>query len=199
MLPRVPNTTFIVENGQLFIRGYSQLPEETRHAIRTVLAEHGLHAAFAPAEPDTLVVPQTVVRGTSRKNLAPVLSRLLRPVSRKTLVLEQASRKAVPRHYPVRLDFDDVRRRAILLADTIAARHEDVVTTLLRYETHEVATDEIGRTLDLLRSLHENAACFQRQVGPVPSFLPSNQPLYSLACFGVIECLHPDNGPCDNR
>jgi lysyl-tRNA synthetase len=57
------------------------------------------------------------------------------------------------------------------------------------YETHEVATDEIRRSIDLLMNLRENSECFQREVGPVASFLPSNQPLYATTCFTVVPSL----------
>jgi len=55
-----------------------------------------------------LVVPQVVATGTENKNLAAVLGRLLRPASRKRFAIEEAGKKATPRHYPVRIDFQDV-------------------------------------------------------------------------------------------
>jgi lysyl-tRNA synthetase class 1 len=84
------------------------------------------------------------------------------------------------------LDFPAIMRRAHEFADFIEGQRPLLEETLLRYESNEVVVDETRRTLELLRDLHENAEYFQRRIGPVTAFLPRNQPLYALACFGLV-------------
>lgn len=93
------------------------------------------------------------------------------------------------REYPIELDFETIALRASNFAEHIDERRQRIIETLLRYETYEVATDEIARSTDLLVNLRENQEYFQREVGPVASFLPSNQPLYATACFSVVPSL----------
>lgn len=75
---------------------------------------------------------------------------------------------------------------AQLLATHIRTNHNRLVDCLTSYETHKVAVDEIQRSLDLLDNLAENGSYFDGRVNKILSFLPINQPLYALCCFGVI-------------
>ncbi|HLC76563.1 MAG TPA: lysine--tRNA ligase [Candidatus Peribacterales bacterium] len=93
------------------------------------------------------------------------------------------------REYIKQIHFEDVAARAAEFAEFIERNREKIVKTLLMYETYEVASDEIRRSVDLLISLRENSEYFQREVGPVASFLPSNQPLYATTCFTVVPSL----------
>jgi lysyl-tRNA synthetase class 1 len=181
--------TLIVEGGQVVIREYSRLPDQTRDEIERALAACGVRPVLLERDGGTLLAPQFVVRGSERQSLARLLGRLLRPGSRRRLAAERAREDRHIRTYPVALDGEEILRRASDFADTIEARQEEMIDLLLRYETYEVASDETARTLDLLRSLPENAAYFVRQVGPVAAFLPRNQPLYALACFGLVPAL----------
>lgn len=87
------------------------------------------------------------------------------------------------------LDFKAIECIARRFADFVEERRVTLEDILIRYESHEVAVDEMARTLDLLRSLHENEAYFKARVGPVATFLPRNQPLYALTCFGIVPSL----------
>jgi len=93
------------------------------------------------------------------------------------------------RLYPKELDFETIAQRASDFAEHIEERRQRIIDTLLLYETYEVATDEIARSTDLLTNLRENQEFFQREIGPVASFLPSNQPLYATSCFTVVPSL----------
>lgn len=88
-----------------------------------------------------------------------------------------------------RLIFADIERITRSLATHIEKNKEELINILLSYESYEVATDEIARTLDHLRSLKENQAYFKVRVGPVAAFLPRNQPLYALTCFVIVPSL----------
>ncbi len=87
------------------------------------------------------------------------------------------------------LDFNVIDKQATQLADTIESNKEDLINILLSYESYEVATDEIERTLDLLRNLKENEEYFQLRIGAVAAFLPRNQPLYAFSCFVIVPSL----------
>jgi hypothetical protein len=87
------------------------------------------------------------------------------------------------------LDFDQVEEQAYALADIIRENYDELVNVLLEYESYEVATDEVARTLDILESLEENKNYFNLRIGAVTTFLPRNQPLYALTCFVVIPSL----------
>lgn len=87
------------------------------------------------------------------------------------------------------IDFETINKQAQNLASLIEERYEGLVNILLKYESHEVAEDEIARTLDLLKNLYENKDFFKLRVGAVTSFLPRNQPLYALSCFVIIPSL----------
>ena len=87
------------------------------------------------------------------------------------------------------LDFDDINRKARLFADHIEQNFDKISDILLQYESYEVVRDEVDRTLDLLRNLHENKQYFQLRVNEVAAFLPRNQPLYAFACFIVVPSL----------
>lgn len=117
--------------------------------------------------------------------MATVLGRITGFVAEKKLKLK----KDVKRSYPHELNVDNILSRAKKFGEYIEARKEEIVSALLQYETYEVAEDEIQRTLDLLCNLEENSAYFQREVGSISAFLPSNQPLYSLACFAIVPAL----------
>ena len=84
------------------------------------------------------------------------------------------------------LDFDSIERKSIELADLIENNRDKLISILVRYESYEVADDEISRTLDLLRHIRENEEYFKLRVGQVTSFLPRNQPLYALSCFVIV-------------
>lgn len=85
--------------------------------------------------------------------------------------------------------FSDIENTASLFSKHILKNYEALINILLRYETFEVATDEIERTLDLFINLNENKNYFEMRIGAVASFLPKNQPLYALSCFVIIPSL----------
>ena len=84
------------------------------------------------------------------------------------------------------IDFSHIYKTALKIADCIKRKRKQLLSVLTTYETYRTAEDEIERTLDLLTSLEENRLYFKEVVGPVAVFMPSNQPLYSFACFAII-------------
>lgn len=129
------------------------------------------------------------IENLRRKHPGLEVRRLLGYVDPRKLAARQRASSEFRREYADLIDFDDVQRRACAFADAIEAKPEELAEILLQHESYEVAVDETARTLDLLRNLHENAAYFQRKIGAVAAFLPRNQPLYALSCFGLVPAL----------
>lgn len=84
------------------------------------------------------------------------------------------------------IDFAEVNARARRYASLIETRFDRLAQVLSTYETWDVIEDEVGRAVDLLRSLEENADYFRLRVNEVASFLPRNQVLYAFTCFVVV-------------
>jgi lysyl-tRNA synthetase class 1 len=87
------------------------------------------------------------------------------------------------------IDFTSKQNIALQIVDTIRSKKHQLIITLTQYETIKTAEDEIERTIDLLTSLDENIDYFKEVVGQVAVFMPSNQPLYSFACFAIVPSL----------
>lgn len=87
------------------------------------------------------------------------------------------------------LIFDTIESTVHSFAETIENNLESIIALLLEYESFEVATDEINRTLDVLKNLSENKEYFKIRTGAVTTFLPRNQPLYALTCFVLVPSL----------
>ena len=97
-------------------------------------------------------------------------------------------RKSFPQ-YLDQIDFIKVNKIAKSFADHIESHFEKIADILLEYESFEVVKDEYDRTIDLLRSLHENEKYFVLRINVVTAFLPRNQPLYAFSCFVIIPSL----------
>ena len=100
----------------------------------------------------------------------------------------------VPSHemsfdYFEKINFKSIDGLAKKFASHIRKNFSEIKSILLKYESYEVVRDETDRTLDLLTHLKENKIFMGRRIGPVTTFLPKNQPLYSLACFVVVPSL----------
>ena len=87
------------------------------------------------------------------------------------------------------IDFARVQKDAHAISKVILAKKAELISVLTRYETYKTAEDEINRSLDLLTSLEENRSYFEKVIGPVAVFMPSNQPLYAFACFAIVPAM----------
>ena len=179
---KATSKTLVVDSDRVLVHRYDDLDPPIKEAIGRVLAEHAVAPQF---DASTLVVPRFV----ADRSIAPLLGRCLRPASRKADVLEELRARTVERSYPEPLDADAICRHGRAFAERIDGHREAVLRVLARYETRLVARDELARTWDLLSSLDENRGYFVRRIGDVATFLPCNQPLYALACFGLVPSL----------
>ena len=182
----------IVKDGYVYIRDYSKLPGNVRNKIETVLSDYGLELEFSKTDTTILAIPQFVLKGNQKKNLARTIGKIMGYISPKIFSINKKYNADIanPRRlYPKKLDAEKIIKHAKEFAEFIKLKKNKVIDLLLRYETYEVAADEINRTLDLLTNLSENAQYFQREVGVVATFMPRNQPLYAFSCFVIVPAL----------
>lgn len=169
--------SMVIDGDEIVVAGYESANGEHKASINRILEEAGIKIAELHISKDgDLRIPR-------EGNITATLGRVIGYTNTK----KQAE---VPvKRYSTEISFDDVQRRAREFADMLDRKREVIIQILLRYETYEAADDELQRTTDLLRNLSENAQYFQREVGPIASFLPSNQPLYAFTCFAIIPSL----------
>lgn len=176
-------TTMKIDAGHIHLN-YKILGEDVQNNVQAVLEDHGVEGLVT--NNGILKIPQFVtLDGKGRKNIAGDIGKAIKYRSPK----ESKKKNVLSRSYPDVLDFEKIQKQANLFADYLELEKERIIEILLEYETHEVANDEIERSLDLLRSLHENEEYFKRRVGNICTFLPSNQPLYALTCFAIVPSL----------
>jgi len=89
-------------------------------------------------------------------------------------------------HCGSKINFSLVKGKTREISFKIKRHRNELINILLDYESYEVASDEINRTIDLLENISENKEYFMRRICSVFSFVPRNQPLYSFFCFVVI-------------
>lgn len=82
---------------------------------------------------------------------------------------------------------EDVNKRGREFAEFLLKNESLIAKVLTQYETFEVASDEIRRCVDLFSSLSENKDYFTgKKANATVVFMPRNQPLYALSCFGFV-------------
>ena len=175
-----------VESGIVFLRGISQLSSTLRKEINDTLSMHTIQGKYENGQVDTLSFP-AYINGKG-PNLAAIFGKLLSHESSKNKRESSLIRKSEI-DLSTSIDFENVEEKATIFARSLQENFDEVLSALTKYETHEVANDEIERTLDLMLNLRENAQYFERQVGPIVAFLPRNQPLYALTCFALTPSL----------
>ena len=79
-----------------------------------------------------------------------------------------------------------VEKVCFAFACQLETHRSEVISILTTYETHQVAYDELARSLDLLMNIDENRQYFTGNVRGIAALLPKNQPLYALCCFALI-------------
>lgn len=88
--------------------------------------------------------------------------------------------------YDEKIPLADVLKRSHHFASILESRRQEIIDILTEYETYKVAEDEINRSIDLFANLNENSSYYRRVINGVISYLPRNQPLYALSCFGLV-------------
>lgn len=79
-----------------------------------------------------------------------------------------------------------VSEKAHQIKQIIISNQEEIINTLLKYESFQVAEYEISRVLNTLDNIDVNSKYLEDTVENISVFMPSNLPFYSLVLFGVI-------------
>lgn len=125
----------------------------------------------------------------TKNRFGEILGRAIRQPRVETQRLHDVGVELASRVYPSPLDAESICETGLAFSERIKSQLSALLDVLTTYETHEVAKDEINRTVDLMSSLHENRRFFSRKIGHVAVFLPCNQPLYAMSCFCLVPSL----------
>ncbi len=172
--------TFSVKHGIICIRNISKLPDNIQKKLYTIVAQY---KQTWNCINDIVKLPQFITHNNQQVNLAVQLGKALPYTSPKVKRLTSTS----PTHRII--EAQEPRNsieRARQYAAVLQAKKDLIIQTLTTYETHAVALDEFGRTIDLLTNLSENAMYFSGRVHSTTVFLPRNQPLYTFVSFAVV-------------
>lgn len=91
------------------------------------------------------------------------------------------------------LRWDQIDTIRAKLAARLESHCETLHRLLTKHETSATAADELARSLRTLRGLHLESSYVQRvRLASLASFLPLNQPLYSLVLFGIVPAMMAD-------
>lgn len=177
--------TMLAKNGYIYIYNYLNLPKNIKEKIEKILEDNNLEYISIKKENFTLAIPQFV----SKNNLAKPIGKIIGCIDLKKFNIEKRYDQMHFKIYKKILNEEKIIKKARQLAKFIRLNKKEIFDLLLRYETYEVAVDETERTLDLLENLSENKKYFKKEVGPVTTFLPRNQPLYAFSCFVIVPSL----------
>lgn len=166
----------LIQNSELIIF-YNKLSEEKKKEILFILLEYGFNVTYLE---EIFKIPRFLLIHGEKIDMAKIVGQSVGI----SLLHEQS--KHIINFYPEQLYFPDIYKHSKLFASFIVDNRQEIISVLINYETHKVANDEIERTLDLLNNLNENSDYYQRRIGDLIAFLPRNQPLYALSCFGLI-------------
>lgn len=175
----------LIKNGYIYVRNYLNLPENIKGKIEKILKDNNLEYASIKGGGATLAIPQFVLKN----NLAELIGKIMGYTNPQKFNIEKKYNRIRSRIYEKILNKEILFEKAKQFAKFIKSNKKELFNILLRYETYEVAVDETERTLDLLEHLSENKEYFEKEVGPITTFMPRNQPLYSFACFVIIPSL----------
>jgi acyl-CoA reductase-like NAD-dependent aldehyde dehydrogenase len=168
-----PAGTILKAEGHVRIVGFSALPEPNRRNLYEIFNALGMNAQEAILEDGQDI---EFVEG----NLPlPDIGRAL-----KTGVLDLAQIKQ--KFDRIEIDFDVLFEKAKRFADFLEQNTDVIRRALKHYETYGTVIDEIARSTEHLRNLDKNREYFEYRAPGIATFMPLNQPLYALVCFGIV-------------
>lgn len=176
-------STLYFSGGSYHVHNFWSLEKETQNRITQTLVKMDLSEQISLNEKGTLSV------NSNKRDIGKFLGKSIGLKRRKERINKSLKNQAFVKIYPQKIIFKEVLNKAKKFANFLRVNASSIYNILQRYETFEVAQDELNRSIDALESLEENREYYVREVGPIVSFLPSNQPLYALICFGVLPAL----------
>lgn len=168
--------TILRGEGHVRIVGYSLLPEQNRSNLHVIFNVLGLQPKEAILEDGQDI--------EFAEDSLPI-GEIGRAVKTGFLNLEKI--KAIARNEEI--DFRELFDKAKRFADFLDSNTHKIRDALRHYETNNVVLDEIRRSTEHLRNLDKNREYFQQKTAPIATFMPLNQPLYALVCFGIVPAM----------
>lgn len=164
----------VYRGRNLYIINFSGLQDSTKDNIQNYLGKRISNLVYED-EFETLVVKHI------KKSEIPKFADLIRQevsVDFRVNQLDQGSQLPI--------NFNKVFLTAQTFAKHLKVNKKEIVKALENFETYNVILDEIDRSIDHLNNLDQNKEYFKKKVNKIVTFLPLNQPLYALVCFGIV-------------
>jgi acyl-CoA reductase-like NAD-dependent aldehyde dehydrogenase len=169
----LPVGSILKADGRVRIVGFHRLPESSRSKVTELLTVlkcddqrkvlyDGLDVEF----PDDTLPISEIGKAVAYGTLAPE-------------VLAQALE-------PEKLDVAELLAKAGRFAAFLRRKQREIRDALRHYETYQTVLDEIDRSTEYLINLGRNEQYFQFRAPSIATYMPLNQPLYALVCFGIV-------------
>lgn len=168
----------------VYIESFSALSQSKKDTLLKLISEAGFDVVNTNA--NSIRIPRQNVNQEGDTNILALVGKLVGYARKKEHMRSNAQNKET---YPDVINFQEVLAHADKFSAFVKQNKSKIISTLLEYETFEVANDEIDRVLDLLSNLDKNSLYFKRKVNAVSVSLPCNQPLYALTCFAIVPSL----------
>lgn len=179
-----------IKESKVVLTELETISEELRAKLRNKILSTGVTQENVVEEVDRMVIQTTYETATQ---IAQICGRTINYRGKKERLALRRKRKNANSECGRKIDQSVVLEAAKRFAQFLKENSEEIISILLKYETYNVAKDEIARSIETLEDLGENMEYYRREVGSVAVFLPSNQPLYALTCFGVLPSLMSQN------
>lgn len=185
--------------GRIFIKGsdvviteLATIPTELITEIKERVRRAGVAMEDITEDGDKIIIINQSAYKTAEQ-IAQICGRTINYKGKQERLALRRKRKNAKPERGREIDQNAVLEVAKRFAQFLRENSEEIVSVLLKYETYNVAKDEIARSIETLEDLGENIEYYRREVGSVVVFLPSNQPLYALTCFGILPSLMSQN------
>lgn len=182
--PKLPGTMIASPNLVLVAR-FCELDPEIQHYLKSRLTTAGYSTLSVPNTSDLHIPIEPAVRPQIQRLIGQLLYER-KAVPDNTGDKRHRAAQRQQRSYLEPINFEEVLKQAHSLARLLDQKTDEIAMALDCYATYDVVLNEIQRSTDLLNNLDQNRQFFQRKVNRVTTFLPLNQLLYALFCFGVV-------------
>ncbi len=181
-----------IKESRVVVTELETIPAALRVEIKEKIFRIGVATEDVVEEEDRMVIVNQTTYEIAQK-IAEVCGRTINYRGKQERLALRRKRKNSNPECGIEIDQNAVLEVAKRFAQFLKENSEEIISVLLKYETYNVAKDEISRTIETLEDIGENMEYYRREVGSVAVFLPSNQPLYALTCFGILPSLMAQN------
>jgi Aldehyde dehydrogenase family len=176
--------TLVVDKENIHIIKFALMPDEAKRDIEQYLSADHLESFTSGNDAVVVIADRSGKSAEVAGRVGRILSSAgIRPSNKRAKYLKEHKGGGC---LVARSKVSDVIKEAADFAAIVRQRGRSLLECLCRFETAETAWDEMRRTIDLFDSLGENHQYFGYEMNSLATYLPRNQPLYSLACFALV-------------